>query len=442
MIRLALPLLAGQVLLFGANVIDTLLAGHLGPVVLGAVAVGGSVWMLPLMGMQGLMFVVPARVSELIGGGRRMAVGALFRQVLLLALAVGIASLAALRLLAAPLADVLGVAPDMAEGMVAFLRAVAWSAPPLAVFMACRGLSDGLSLTRPAMWFGLLGLILLVPIGYVLMYGGLGLPGMGAAGSGWATALVIWSQTIVFAVYLSRARGYRGIGWHEGRWRADWPAIAGLLRLGLPMAATVLMEVSMFSIAAVAIARFGAVQMAAHQIALNVAGLAFMVPLGLSGAITVRVGMALGAGDLARARLAGRLGIGLAGALQSLSALLMFLLPGVIAALYTADAEVRSATVGLLALAAWFQLSDAVQVAANGALRGMQDTRFPAVITLLAYWGVGLPLGLVLAFTEGMAARGIWIGLLAGLSVAAVLLTWRFQRRTLAAVRYDATLAS
>lgn len=440
--RLALPLVAGQVLLFGANVIDTLLAGHLGPVVLGAVAVGGSLWMVPLMAMQGLMFAVPARVSQLVGGGRRGEVGALFRQVLYVALAVGVLVLVGLRLVAQPFAALLGVAPDIEAGMVAFLRAVAWAAPALSVFMACRGLSDGLSMTKPAMWFGLLGLILLIPIGYLLMYGGLGVPGMGAAGSGMATALVIWIQAIVFALFVARARIYHGIGWNAGRRGPDAAAMGRLLRLGLPMAATVVMEVSMFSVAAFAISRFGAVQMAAHQIALNVAGLAFMVPLGLSGAITVRVGLALGAGDLARARLAGILGISLAGAMQCVSGVVMATLPHAIAAVYSPDAAVRAATVSLLALAALFQLSDAVQVAANGALRGMQDTRFPAVITLLAYWGVGMPLGLWLAFARHMAARGMWIGLLAGLSVAALLLTWRFLRRTLAAVRQNATLGA
>ncbi len=440
MIRLALPLVAGQVLLFGVNVIDTLLAGHLGPQVLSAVALGGQVWMLPLMALQGMMFVVPARVSQLMGAGKRADVGALFRQILFLAVTMGVLVLMAIRLAADAVGPLLGVAPDIAEGAAAFLRAIAWAGPPLAVFMACRGLSDGLSLTRPAMWFGLLGLLLLIPIGYALMYGAVGIAPMGAYGSGLATALVIWIQAALFVGYVATARPYRGIGWGCGRLGPDRPVLAGLLRLGVPMAVSVTMEVSMFSVAAFAIARFGAVQIAAHQIALNVAGLAFMVPLGLSGAITVRVGMALGAGDMVRARLAGLLGITLAACIQTISCALMVAMPAGIAALYTADADVQGATVSLLAFAALFQFSDAVQVAANGALRGLQDTRYPAVITLLAYWVVGMPLGLVLAFAGHMAARGMWVGLLAGLSVAAVLLTWRFMQRTLAAVRHDVTL--
>lgn len=440
MIRLGLPLIAGQVLLFGANVVDTLLAGHLGPRVLGAVAIGASVWMMPLMATQGLMFTVPARVSECVGAGRRGAVGQVFRQALWLALGTGCLLLVAIRLLAGPVSGLLGVAPSLAADVAGFLRAVAWGAPPLGLFMACRGLSDGLSMTRPAMWFGLLGLLLLIPIGMLLMYGGFGLPGLGARGSGLATACVIWLQAGSFLLYVSRAPGYRGIGWGEGRRGPDPRAIGRLLSLGLPMAASVLMEVSLFSFAAFAIARFGAAAVAAHQIALNVAGLSFMVPLGLSGAITVRVGMARGRGSMAGARLAGTIGIGFSLVTQSVSCLVMALLPKTIAALYSPDPAVQAGTVSLLALAALFQLSDGVQVAANGALRGLQDTRVPAAITLFAYWGVGMPVGLGLAFWGGLAARGMWMGLVAGLSVAALLLTWRFRRRTLAAVQRPARM--
>jgi MATE family multidrug resistance protein len=196
----------------------------------------------------------------------------------------------------------------------------------------------------------------------------------------------------------------------------------------------------MFSVAALAIARFGAVAVAAHQIALNVGGLAFMVPLGLSGAITVRVGLARGRGSLAQARMAGAVGLSLVIVTQSVSCLVMVTLPGAIATLYSPDPAVQAATVALLALAAMFQFSDGIQVAANGALRGLQDTRIPALITLVAYWIVGMPLGLVLAFHADLGARGMWMGLLAGLTTAAILLSWRFHRRTLAAAQHAVTL--
>lgn len=439
MLHLARPLVAGQVLLFGTNVVDTLLAGHLGPEVLSAVALGSSVWMVPLMLLQGLMFTVPAKVSHLIGAGQRAGVGVVFRQALYLAAGVGLLIMCAIWLLARPLAALL-LEPGLREGVVQFLHALAPSGPALGVFMACRGLSDGLSRTKPAMWFGLLSIVLLLPLGYVLMYGALGFAGLGALGSGLATSIVLWIEAGVFLIYVSQAGVYRGIGWQRGRMGPDAAEIASLLRLGIPMAASVVLETSLFAAAAFAIARFGAVAVASHQIALNAAALAFMVPLGLSGAITVRVGDAVGAGDLARARLAGSLGIMLAAITQSFSCAILLVLPTTIAALYSSDPAVQAGVVSLLAFAAMFQLSDGIQVAANGALRGLHDTRIPAAITLVAYWGVGMPVGLLLAFWAGLEARGMWLGLVAGLSVAAVLLTWRFQRRTLAAVQHPHTL--
>ncbi len=443
MIRLGAPLVVGQLLLFGSNVIDTLLAGHLGPLVLGAVAIGGSVWMLPLMALQGVMFAVPTSVAHLVGAGRRGEVGALFRQALFMAAGLGVLVMLGLRLGAGPVVAALGLAPDVTGEAVAFLRAIAVGAPALALFMVCRGLSDGLSLTRPAMWFGALGLLLLLPLGYALMYGAFGMPGLGALGSGLATALQLWLGAGCFAVYIARGRGYRGIGWSRGRRWPDVRAIGGLLALGVPMAATVVLEAGLFSFAAFAIGRFGAAAVSAHQIALNVAGLTFMVPLGLSGAITVRVGQAMGAGRPEAARRAGLVGIGLCLGVQSLAACVMLSVPEAIAALYSRDPAVQAGTVSLLGLAGLFQLSDGMQVAANGALRGLKDARVPVAITLLAYWGIGLPIGLALAFPGGMAARGMWVGLLAGLSVAAVLLSLRFLRQAraaqgLAAARHDA----
>ena len=432
LLRLARPLVAGQVLLFASNVVDTILAGHLSPEVLGAVAVGSSVWTIPLMVLQGLMFTVPARVSQLIGAGRRREVGLVFRQALYLALFTGVLLGIALWLLARPVAEALQLEPAFRDGVVAFLHGLAPGTPALGLFMACRGFSDGLSRTKPAMWFGVLSVILLLPLGYTLMYGALGIPGMGAGGSGLATAIVLWIEAIVFLIFLARAPAYRDIGWNIGAMGPDASEIAVLLRLGLPMAVSVVLETSMFSAASFAIAQFGAVAVSAHQIALNVGALAFMVPLGLAGAITVRVGDAAGAGDMARARRAAFLGLGLVVMTQSVSCLVMLVLPMTISALYSTDLAVQAGTVALLAFAAMFQLSDGIQVAANGALRGLHDTKIPALITLVAYWGIGMPLGLVLAFEAGLAAQGMWLGLVAGLTVAASLLTWRLARRVVA----------
>ncbi|NCT66973.1 MAG: MATE family efflux transporter [Rhodanobacteraceae bacterium] len=427
-LRLALPLIAGQLSTIGMNVIDALLAGHLDAHTLGAVAIGTSVWSLVIVIAIGVMLALPPSVAQLHGAGRADAIGPLFRQGVWLALGLGLLLLLAMRYGGAALAGMIGLDPPLVPDVIAFVHAIAWGAPALTLFFALRGLGEGLGLTRPTMYFSALGLFLLGPLGYVLMYGKLGLPRMGAHGSGIATALVLWLQMLAFALYVLRSRHYRHLHLLARFERPNRRALADLLHIGLPMGVTMFMEASLFVAVALAIGTLGTDVVASHQIALNVASVAFMVPLGLAMAVTVRVGHAVGRGDAQGVRDAGWVGIALTLATQCVSAGAMLLLPQRIAALYTTDAAVIALAAQLLVLAGLFQFSDGIQVAANGALRGLKDTRLPMVITMFAYWGVGMPVGALLAFPQGLGARGMWIGLIAGLSVAALLLPWRFWK--------------
>lgn len=429
-VRLALPLVFGQLSAVGMNVVDALLAGHLDAHTLGAVAVGASVWSLAIVASVGLMLAVPPSVAQLHGAGRDAEVGPLFRQALWLAATVGVGLGFAVHFGGPLLVKAIGIDPALVPDVGRFLRAIAYGAPALTLFFALRGLSEGLGLTRPTLYFSLLGLACLPAIGYVLMYGRLGVPRLGAQGSGIATAIVLWIEAIAMAIYIARRRHYLALGLFT---RFDPPragTIGELLRLGVPMGLTVFMEASLFVAAALAIGTLGTDIVASHQIALNVATVTFMVPLGIAMATTVRIGHAAGRGDAAGVRMAGHASFVLVLGTQFVSAALMLALPHAIAALYTGDARVVDLAAQLLVLAGLFQFSDGLQVVANGALRGLKDTRVPMVATLVAYWLVGMPVGLWLAFPQGDGARGMWIGLIAGLTVAAVLLLWRFERRS------------
>ncbi|MGB7478698.1 MAG: MATE family efflux transporter [Burkholderiaceae bacterium] len=426
-IRLALPLILAQLAAFGSNVVDAVLAGHVSAHVLGAVAVGTSVWSMALIFAVGMMMAVPPSVAQLDGAGRRHEVGAVLRQALWLALAIGVLLWFAVRH-CGWLIDLIGVAPGLRDEVQRFLLAISWGAPAMTIYFALRGLSEGLSLTRPSMVFGFGGLALLVPLGYVLMFGKFGIPPQGAHGCGLATAIVLWLEMLGFAVYVLRHRNYRGLGLLD---RFEWPhwrRLGALLHVGGPMAVTLLAEAGLFVAAALVISTLGEEIVASHQVALNVAGIFFMVPLGVAMAITVRVGNAVGRGDAAGVRYAGFCGIGLTLFTQLVSAALMLSLPHFIAGLYTSEPAVIGLAVQLIMLAGLFQLSDGIQVASNGALRGLKDTRVPMAITLFAYWMVGMPLGWWLAFRQDLGARGMWMGLIAGLSVAALLLFSRFWR--------------
>ncbi len=426
-IRLALPLILAQLAAVGTNMVDAMLAGHHSAHVLGAVAVGASIWSLAILSGMGVMMAVPPSVSQLDGAGRRHDVGVLFRQALWLALGMGVLLWFVVRH-AKPLIGLIGVAPGLRDEVGEFLHAISWGAPALTCYFALRGLSEGLSLTRPSMYFSFGGLAVLAPLGYVLMFGKLGFSPQGARGCGIATALVLWLEMAAFAVYIARHRNYRGLGLGE---RFDPPRprkIGELLWVGLPMAVTLLAEGGLFVAVALAIGTLGENVVASHQVALNIASFFFMIPLGLAMAITVRVGHAVGRGDAIGVRYAGFCGIGLALATQMFSAGLMLSMPHVIASLYTRDVGVIATATELIMLAGFFQFSDGIQVASNGALRGLKDTRVPMVFTLFAYWMVGMPVGWWLAFRQGLGARGMWMGLIAGLSMAAVLLFTRFWR--------------
>jgi len=426
-VRLALPLVLAQLAAVGTNVVDALLSGHFSAHVLGAVAVGTSVWSLAIVSGIGVMMAVPPSVAQLDGANHRAEVGAVFRQALWLALILGVLLWFAVRH-AEPLVALIGVTPGLRHDVGQFLHAISWGAPALTCYFALRGLSEGLSMTRPSMMFSLGGLVVLAPVGYVFMFGKLGLPPQGARGCGIATATVLWLEMLGFLAYVLNHRNYRGLNLLE---RFEWPhwgRIGALLHIGLPMAVTLLAEAGLFVAAALLIGTMGEDVVASHQVAINVASVFFMIPLGVAMAITVRVGNAVGRNDARGVRYAGFCGIGLALLTQLLSAGLMLGLPHAIASLYTDNARVIDLAAQLLVLAGLFQFSDGIQVASNGALRGLKDTRVPMAITLFAYWGVGMPVGWWLAFRHGEGARGMWMGLIAGLSVAAVLLFVRFWR--------------
>ena len=305
MLRLALPLVFGQLSAIGMNVIDAMLAGHLDAHTLGAVAVGTSVWTLAIVSAIGVMLALPPSIAQLNGAQRREEIGPLFRQALWLAFALGVLLWIGVGWGGPVLVRAIGVDAPLIPDVTRFLHAIAFGAPALALFFTLRGLSEGFGLTRPTMYFSMLGLALLGPVGYVLMYGRLGLPALGALGSGIATAIVLWIEALAFLFYVATRRHYRELALFG---RFDPPnagAIADLLRLGIPMGVSLFMEASLFVAVALAIGTLGTDVVASHQIAINVASVTFMVPLGIAMATTVRVGHAVGRRDREGVRDAG-----------------------------------------------------------------------------------------------------------------------------------------
>lgn len=429
---LAGPLVLGHVATGLIGFVDSVIAGHHGTATLAAVSVGTALFWLPMMVPMGTLMSLPPAVSQLDGSGRRAEIGALFRQALWLSLGLGVLLFAFLSLAGLAL-EPMGIAADIRHGARAFLHGIRWGVPALTFYLCMRYLCDGLHWTLPTMLFGFGGLVLLVPLGFALTYGVAGMPGRGAGGIGLASALMMWAQALAFLLYLYRARRFADLQLFA-RWEGPQRApIAGLLRTGLPIGVTVTMEGGLFITTALLIGRLGEVPAAAHQIAINVASLCYMIPLGLAEATTVRVGRAIGRGDPVAVRRAAWAGFIIVLGTQALSGLALLLGNQVVVGFYTSDAQVAALAAALLLYAAAFQLPDGIQVIAAGALRGLRDTRVPMLIAAFAYWGVGMPLGAVLGlgvggFTPAWGPRGMWVGLIAGLCVASVLMGLRFWR--------------
>jgi len=424
---LAGPLIIGQLTSFGMNFVDTIMAGRLGRVDLGAIAIGSSVWAAGLLFVLGVLMSVSPAVSQLDGAGRRLQAGEMTRQALWIALAISVLLALGARN-AGWVMTALEVEPSVAALALGYLKAMSWGAPALTMMFVLRFFSEGAGYTRPTMYIGILGILFNVPLNYILMFGKLGFEPMGAVGCGWATALVFWLQFIALALYIGYRRQYAEFELYQGFSRPSPREIGGLLRVGLPIGVTIFFEGSLFVSAALLIGTLGALPIAAHQVAINFASMAFMVPLGMAGAITVRVGNAIGRGDPHGARIAGLVGIGLATLFAVFSASVMLFVPDWIARMYTAEREVIELAASLLMLAAIFQVSDGLQVASAGALRGYKDTRWPMIYSVFSYWAIGISTGYWLTFQREWGAAGMWVGMIAGLSVAAVLLGGRFHR--------------
>lgn len=428
LLKPATPIIIAQLANTAMGFVDTVMAGRVSPQDLAAVALGNSIWVPVFLLMTGILLATTPKVAQRFGAGAHTEIGPLVRQALWLALAVGIAA-AVILWNAEIVLSLMNVDPALIEPAMGYLRAVACGFPAVALYHVLRCFSDGLGHTRPSMVIGLCGLALNIPLNYIFIYGKLGLPAMGGVGCGWATGLVMGFMFLSMLWWVKWAPFYQASKiFNHFEW-PQWPVHKRLLSVGLPIGISVFAESSIFAVIALLIGGLGATVVAGHQIALNFSSMVFMIPYSLGMAATVRVGQALGRGEPREARFAA--GVSMAAALgyACLSASLMLLLREEIAQIYTPDRAVIAVATTLLVYSALFQFSDAIQVTAAGALRGYQDTRVTMILTLFAYWGIGLPVGYALGLTdwfgEPSGPSGLWQGLVVGLTCAGGMLAVR-----------------
>lgn len=430
LLKLAWPLILSQLGIMLMGVADTIQVGRMqpgGPLALAAAGVANGVWIsIAIFGFNTLGIMAPL-VSKAHEQGHFMHIRRLFRTSLRVAL---LAAAGCVALLLLPLLNFgwFGQTPEVNVLAVPYMGILMVSTLPVFLFTGMRQLADGLSKTRVAMVITLVALLLNIVLNHALINGVWGFPRWGLNGAGVATLVCRSFMAAGLLAYLlidkSLRIHLRPVG------GALWPLTAHVFRIGIPAGFQGFFEIAAFALAAIMIGWLGTIPLSAHTIAINPAGVSYMMITGVAAAGGIRVGAGLGQHNRAAMRRAGGVALWVGLGFMSATCLLFLFFPEIIIGLYTQDAGTAAVAVELVMIAGIFQLLDGTQAVSLGLLRGMADVNLPTLITLVSYWGVSLPLGYWLAFGLGLRAPGIWLGLTAGLGVAALLLTWRFFSKT------------
>lgn len=425
--KLALPIMAGQLGQVAVNLADNIMVGKLGATALASVSFANAIFALFFVFGMGISFALPPLVSEADGAREDVMISRYFKHSLLLNFLFAVLSFLII-ISSMWTLDFLGQEPQVVLLAKEYLYYTAWSIIPYMVFQAIRCYSDGMSETLPPMIVIISGNILNIALNYVLIFGHFGLPALGVEGAALASLI---SRVFMVTSLLLLLYKWKNLWSYIAAcdfFRYQWEIFRKLLRLGVPTSLQMFFEVSAFSGAAIIAGMISKNALAAHQIAINLASITFMICTGLAMAATIRVGNQIGQKNIPKIKAAGESALIQVVVIMGIFAILFIVLKNLLPLIYISDIEVVKIASSLLVLAAIFQIPDGVQVVAQSALRGLQDVKSPTIITFISYWLVGLPYSYISAIIFNWGPKGVWIGLILGLSISAVLLTIRFKR--------------
>lgn len=422
--NLMLPILITQFAAAGFGLIDTIMAGHMSPEDLAAIAVGVGLWIPVMLLFSGIMIATTPLVAEANGARTPENIPSIVRQSLWVALLLGIIGMLVLQIIPL-LLPLVGVPESLLPKASLFLHSIAFGMPAFTMYSTLRGYSEALGYPRPVTVISLVALVVQIPLNFIFMYGIGPIPHLGSAGCGFATALLQWIMFITISIYILKAKRYQATQPLNIFEKIDRVLIKRILKLGLPIGLAIFFEVSIFSTGAIVLSPLGEVTVAAHQIALSITSQLFMIPMSLALALTIRTGTYFGEKNWYAMRKVQKVGLMTSTLFACITMLLLLILRPQIVSVYTSDYDVSQAAIYLILFAIGYQLMDAWQVSAAGCLRGMQDTKGPMWITMLAYWIIAFPVGIYLARYTDMGAAGVWTGLIIGLTIACVLLLTR-----------------
>ncbi len=441
--RLAAPLAIAQLSQMAMSVTDTILLGSLGADALAAGGLGATLFFVVVTLLQGVLTSISVSVAHARGAQAEDRIPHIYWTGFLLALLLSLPAIAVL-MFAEPLLLLAHEPAELARHIGEYCRVLCFAAPGSLIGVGLmRAFLPAIGAARRLLWVSIAGIGINAVLNYGLIHGAFGLPRLGFLGSAVATTLTIWLTAIALMVLL---HGRPALRHFVTASRPKLPLMGELIGIGWPVAITYGVESTLFLATGLTIGVLGEASLAAHQIALNIASVTFMVPLAIGQAANVRVSYWMGAGAPLAARHAGFVAIGLGIAFMTLSGLVMIVAPKAIVGLYLHLDDPRNASTvalatSLLGIAAIFQIVDGMQTVGSGCLRGLRDTRVPMIAATVGYWGIGFPIGYGFAFHAGLGARGLWWGLAAGLASVAVLMTWRFHGKTRAAIAATARRA-
>ncbi|MGV3344199.1 MATE family efflux transporter [Enterobacteriaceae bacterium LUAb1] len=434
LLALAIPVILAQIAQTSMGFVDTIMAGSVSATDMAAVAVGTSIWLPAILFGQGLLMALTPIIAQLNGSGRRDRVASQVQQAFWLASILSVVIMITLHNAGLFIYAMHDIDPALADKATRYLQALLWGTPGYLFFQVLRCQCEGLSKTKPGMIIGFIGLLVNIPVNYIFIHGKLGMPALGGVGCGVATASVYWVMFFLMRSWTKRVGSLRDIRHSsiKSSRRPDQKTLWRLFTLGLPIALALFFEVTLFAVVAILVSPLGIVKVAGHQIALNFSSLMFVLPLSLGVAATIRVGHRLGEGSPEAAKVAAWASQCVGVAIACCTATFTIIFREQIALLYNDNPSVVALAAQLMLLAAIYQVSDSVQVIGSGILRGYKDTRAIFFITFIAYWGLGLPGGYLLALTDWivspMGPAGFWIGFIIGLTSSAIMMIWRIRR--------------
>ena len=429
LLRLSAPMIATQFFIMGMGFVDTAMSGQYSSLDLAGVAMGGVILWPLFMLFAGVLTALTPMVSQHVGGGRRLAVGALIQQGIWVAMIFGVILFLLVRI-SEPLLILFDVAPEAVSIAMAYLKAASWGCPAVMLYVTLRYACEGLGQTLLPMLIAGTTLPINAGLNYVLIYGLFGAPELGGEGCGWATAITMWFELGVMLLVIRRP-WLRNTGLFERVLKPKLATIKSILQVGLPIGMTMFLEMTVFSLVSLLVGSIGIAAIGANTIGGNLNWFVFVIPMALGSAASIRVGYHVGAKDYALAAKVARLSVLISATYAFLASLVLVLSREVLPRIYTSDPAVLALTAEVLLIVAAYQFFDCTQATMIGALRGYKDTQYPMIISIIGYWLIALPVGTILGWGLlgwNLGVLGFWIGLGCGVGFVALFAIVRLYR--------------